>query len=622
MNPKHLIALIRLRYQLTMNQIKKAGKVNYIISIIVISVVLLASGFSFFVGAIGGSFWFQSASANALLVTWNILILLFLVLWMIGLMVELQQTELMSIDKLLHLPISLRGAFFLNYTSSFINTSFILFTPLMLGLAVGMTIAKGWTMLISIPLIFAFLFVVTTLTYQLRGWLSRIMENKRTRGTVIAVITIFFVLMSQVPNLITSGMRGSDKEDRKKQQDEYAVLLENSTKDILAKHEAGEITLEEKASLVKSASEEAKKISYEQKSARRKAQFESTMGVVEKVDTYFPPGWVPLGIAKATSRNWIPALLAIIAMIAIGMVSLNMAYRSSMRKYTGVAPRRKQKGASQPKSEDSNKKLEFLFRKIPFVSEYASAVAVAGFRSSIRAPESKMALLMPLIFGMLGCSFLISSSGFNIPTALRPWVPLGVIMMTMFGVTSLLFNQFGMDRDGFRAFVLSPIPRHDILLGKNLAAAPLALGLCLILICIVQFLLPQGPLAWLSTVVQIPAVYLLYCMFGNLVSVFFPMGIKRGSMQPANPRFLQMLILIFGSMLAPMVLMVPTSFSYGLPMLLEGVFGVSMNWLYLLLSIAQLAVTWFAYAWSLRQLDGILWRREPAILDIVANIPE
>jgi hypothetical protein len=179
-----------------------------------------------------------------------------------------------------------------------------------------------------------------------------------------------------------------------------------------------------------------------------------------------------------------------------------------------------------------------------------------------------------------------------------------------------------MDRDGFRAFVLSPIPRHDILLGKNLAAAPLALGLCLILICIVQFLLPQGPLAWLSTVVQIPAVYLLYCMFGNLVSVFFPMGIKRGSMQPANPRFLQMLILIFGSMLAPMVLMVPTSFSYGLPMLLEGVFGVSMNWLYLLLSIAQLAVTWFAYAWSLRQLDGILWRREPAILDIVANIPE
>jgi cellobiose-specific phosphotransferase system component IIC len=93
-------------------------------------------------------------------------------------------------------------------------------------------------------------------------------------------------------------------------------------------------------------------------------------------------------------------------------------------------------------------------------------------------------------------------------------------------------------------------------------------------------------------------------------------------MQPANPRFLQMLVLIFGSMLAPMVLMVPTSFAYGVPMLLAGVFGISMDWLYLLLSIAQLVLTWFAYLWTLKQLDGILWKREPAILDIVANIPE
>ena len=41
----------------------------------------------------------------------------------------------------------------------------------------------------------------------------------------------------------------------------------------------------------------------------------------------------------------------------------------------------------------------------------------------------------------------------------------------------ILQNQFGMDRDGFRALVLSPIPRHQILFGKNLATAPFALGI-------------------------------------------------------------------------------------------------------------------------------------------------
>ncbi len=621
MNWKHFVALIRLRYQLTINQIKKAGKVNFVLSIIVMSVVLIAAAFSFFIGAIGGSFWFQSAGTTAMLITWNAIICVFLAMWMIGLMVELQQTELMSIDKLLHLPISMRGAFFLNYTSSFVNTSFILFTPLMLGLAVGMVIAQGWNMLVSIPLIFAFLFAVTTLTYQLRGWLSRIMENKRTRGTVIAAITIFFVLMSQVPNLVTSSMRGSNKEVRAQELDEFTKNLNVGVKKIEAKFAKGEITHEKSDLLLKENLQQANAAKKGRRNERRKIQFQHAVSIVEKVDTYVPPGWVPLGIAKARSGNLIPALAGILAMCVVGLISLSLAYRSSMRKYMGVESPKKKRSTAKPAS-DHSKKLEFLFRKIPFASEHASAVAVAGFRSSMRAPESKMALLMPLIFGMLGCSFLIGKSDLTIPDAIRPWIPLGVIMITMFGITSILFNQFGVDRDGFRAFVLSPIRRQDILLGKNLAVAPLAFGLCVILICIIQFLLPQNMFAMLATLLQIPAIFLLYCILGNLISIFFPMGIKRGSMQPANPRFLQMLILIFGSMLAPMLLMTPTSIAFGIPTLIQNLIGYSMDWLYLVLTAVQLCVTWTLYQWSLQKMGDWLWNREPKILDIVANVPE
>jgi hypothetical protein len=41
----------------------------------------------------------------------------------------------------------------------------------------------------------------------------------------------------------------------------------------------------------------------------------------------------------------------------------------------------------------------------------------------------------------------------------------------------LLGNQFGLDRTGFRMLVLSPMPRWQILLGKNLALLPFLAGL-------------------------------------------------------------------------------------------------------------------------------------------------
>ena len=37
-------------------------------------------------------------------------------------------------------------------------------------------------------------------------------------------------------------------------------------------------------------------------------------------------------------------------------------------------------------------------------------------------------------------------------------------------LVQFLANQFGFDRDGFRALILSPADRRLILLGKNLAA--------------------------------------------------------------------------------------------------------------------------------------------------------
>ena len=49
------------------------------------------------------------------------LIVGFLFFWSIGLLTELQRTEPLSLSKFLHLPVSVNGAFLINYLSSLLR---------------------------------------------------------------------------------------------------------------------------------------------------------------------------------------------------------------------------------------------------------------------------------------------------------------------------------------------------------------------------------------------------------------------------------------------------------------------------------------------------------------------
>ena len=101
-----------------------------------------------------------------------------------------------------------------------------------------------------------------------------------------------------------------------------------------------------------------------------------------------------------------------------------------------------------------------------------------------------MMLLTPLIMAAIFGSMLWRS-GTSIPEPVRPLVAIGAMVFVLFGVLQLMGNQFGFDRDGFRVFVLCAAPRRDILLGKNLAFAPLALGIAAILLTVVQVVCPM-----------------------------------------------------------------------------------------------------------------------------------
>src|SRR5262249_5158010 len=126
----------------------------------------------------------------------------FLFFWLIGLMHELQRAEALSLDKFLHLPVSLTSAFLINYLTSLVCPCLIVFLPAMIGLTIGLAVGKGPAMLAVLPLVIAFLLMVTALTYQFQGWLAALMVNKRRRRTVIVVTTMTIILLAQLPNLI------------------------------------------------------------------------------------------------------------------------------------------------------------------------------------------------------------------------------------------------------------------------------------------------------------------------------------------------------------------------------------------------------------------------------------
>src|SRR5207237_268822 len=78
------------------------------------------------------------------------------------------------------------------------------------------------------------------------------------------------------------------------------------------------------------------------------------------------------------------------------------------------------------------------------------------------------------------------------------------------GLTQLAGNQFGFDRNGFRVFVLAGAPRKDILLGKNLALFPFALGLGVIGTVALQFAYPMRIDHFLAALVQMISMYLIF----------------------------------------------------------------------------------------------------------------
>jgi ABC-2 type transport system permease protein len=615
-NMQHLRAFLWLRWRLRLNQMKRGGVANFVILVILLVAAAASAAVLFVVFLTVGLFALKEVPPAGLMYVLDGIVLAFLFFWATGLLTELQRFEALSLEKFLHLPVSLSSAFLINYFSSLPSLSLLWFLSAMLGLSLGLIFSRGVAMLWLLPMLAAFVLTVTALTYQFQGWLAALMTNPRRRRTIIVTATMIFILVAQVPNLVNVLFQW---------QNQPRKLPPPLTPPPLVK-----IDPKWQADLAKLQEERRREFQahVEKENEERLRQVEGTVWLMNLI---LPPGWLAAGVeAAAAGRSW-PIVLAILGPALIGTASLWRAYRTTMRLYTGqytsgptaVLPTRSvSEGGRQPSRtlRAGRTRAGLLERKLPWLSEQATVVTLAAFRSLLRAPEAKMLLLSPILLLVIFGSMCLTGSR-DAPEAVRPLIGFGAMVMVLFSMSQVLGNQFGFDRAGFRVFVLSPARRRDILLGKNLAVAPIALAMGGAAAVVAQVIYPMRLDHFLALVPRFVSMYLLYCLAANILSILAPMRIASGSFQPAKPRGLVILLQLMFMFLCPAILSLAL-----LPFVLE-LAAEALGWRYglpldLLLSLLECVGIVYIYGLLLSLQGDWLQAREQRILQIVTTRAE
>ncbi|MFO0843307.1 MAG: hypothetical protein U0797_13070 [Gemmataceae bacterium] len=614
MNLEHFRAFLWLRWRLRLNQLRRGGVANVVI-LALFALLIAALGVALLGGGLlVGLFALKDSPPRVLLYAWDGVVVGMLFFWGIVLLADLQRTDPLTLDRVLHLPVSPTGAFVINYLSSLVNVTLILFLAAAAGLSVGLVISRGPAMLLLFPLLAAFSLALTALTYQFQGWLASLMSNPRRRRTIIVALTASFILLAQLPNLVNlaAARRRADPDEGQAQHLQDQARLRESLAE-------GKIPLDEFNHRLTALQAEYK-ARQEDTKARRLAGYERTAWLL---NVALPPGWLPLGAAAAAEGDVLPALLGILGLGLIGGASLWRAYRTTLRIYTGhytagAAPPRPAADAPRaPAGPPAPPRSSLLDRRLPWLPEQAAAVALSGLASLSRAPEMKMLMLSPLIMAVLFGSLALSGRG-SPPEYARPLIVLGAMAMVLMMLQQLSANLFGFDRGGFRVFVLCPAPRRDILLGKNVAAAPFPLFWGAVALVGVQVVYPMRLDHLAAAALQVLSMYVIYCMMTNWLSIFAPIPIAPGSFKPSGIRLVPVLLNLVGFLLLP-PLFLPVVLPVGLEYLATEAGGLRGWPISLALSAVTLVLAVPVYLVMVGVQGRVLQDREQAILKVVSS---
>ena len=660
------LLFVWLRYRIRHNQVTHSSKILQAFAVLGMFFVVMSTISVWGCGLLAGVFVPRLIGQDNNYLLWDLAALVALLSWTIHVLNEAQRGDPISLDRILHLPVSPGQAFVVNYLSSLGSTVFLMAAGGFLGLVIGSLFSVGPKAILFFFPMFAFLFAMTAITYWLQGWIAGLMANPRKRQTIIVMIPIAIILITQVPVQLIQWSSQSTRlesnppvnpkdasppnEAKSESTPEETTVKDSSESQTPAvksdsdasTSEADAVTPPEDTtgvegnSLVtptdadvtsadaKDASIDAKnasEIGAKKKQERREAMFERLKSIASIANIAFPPLW-PAGAIQSWSTgsiwNPVPMFFSLV-MFLIGVQALRLSHRASLRYWRGEEDKKK---IASPKTKAKAVRVQKESRlceiSLPWISEETSAVVGMTWATMKRAPEIKMFMLLPMILPLI----LLMVFRERMSTSndyLKLTIICGFSTFFLLVASGVAGNMFAYDRSGFRVFVLSGMDRTRILLGRNLAFAPL-LGL-LSTLCIVGFAILYGVslrstcLAMLTTLTMLPPYFLVM----NLMAILTPFPLAVGSIQPKHFDFTTVVINVWLSMILPFILMV-SMIPIGVYFLTNS-FLPSMAWIpwEVFVGIGMSAASFGVYRLILPWQGQLLAKREKEMLRIVTS---
>jgi len=607
MNRSQLRTILWLRWRLTCNRIRRLGTVDAIITWAIFAVGCLAALGGSIGGFLLGGFALAQSQPMVLLGVLDMAVFFFIVLWLTSLLVELQRSESIDLTKLLHLPISLWKVLVLNYAVSLFTPSIILTVPALTGLTIGLALARGFRLLLLLPLVLAFVFMVTAWTYCFRGWLSTLIANPRRRRAIIATLTMVMIIAGQIPHLLLNSSWARNRI--------FAEVKSSETSSRSGKPAGTNLADTASPSPSTSPSKAVRTTRTPSRQTSRNLRPEAVT-FIKRLHAWVPLGWPGLGAVTLGEGHSHPAILGTVASVAIGMIGLGWAYRVTIRFYTSAGKTARHRSEVRP--APTRPACSMVSWSLPGLPDDVAALALASLRSLTRAPEMRMMLLMPLLFMILFGSMFFARSQ-NAPTApLHALTMPGMVLFILFGLSQMLANQFGFDRDGFRVLVLLPTRRDRVLVAKNLAFLPIVVGIGFpaILVMVGILRLPMSHLV--ASWAQLLSGFINALMIGNVFSILAPYRFSPDSLQPTK---MTGTLVLLGLLCQVLMLMsfAPLLLPAGIELLVLKV-GWLPGWpINLLMSILLLAFSATLYQLTRPSLGRLLEQREQRILELVTE---
>jgi hypothetical protein len=297
------------------------------------------------------------------------------------------------------------------------------------------------------------------------------------------------------------------------------------------------------------------------------APFIAQHGAAFRGMRWTPPGAAAIALSSGLRADgWQAYALALLALLAYSSLLIAATYWTARRAALGIGGAKRTKARRRvggPIEKEPGWKL-------PLLSGELSAVIEKELRYAMRNAQLRMMMLVPLVLIVMR---LAQHSGFGVGNErIVRSVPaeeagsLGIdfahyadgllaaggVLYVFLILASLACNVFAYEGAGMRSFILSPLDRRTILLGKNISISFLALIFSMLLLVVNQIVfrdLTPGAIAFAALSFLLFSA--MISLIGNWLSIRFPKRLEFGKRMNASG--------VAGFLLIPLILvmMVP-----------------------------------------------------------------